>query len=170
MPNIDEHGNFSQINAWSIKKSLFPNCRDAPSAVYDSYGNLITDKVGIINRIKEEFTFRLRNRESHQGYEWMRELKENLCQSRLNITKDSEYVPWSLLDLEKVLSKLKRNKARDPHGHVNELFKEMGIDGRRSLLTLLNRIKKELIVPNKLNVSDVTTILEKNIFSAPAVG
>ena len=30
--------------------------------------------------------------------------------------------PWNMVNLEKVLKSLKKDKCRDPHGLVNELF------------------------------------------------
>ena len=56
------------------------------------------------------------------------------------------------------LEKLKNNKCKDPHGHINELYKSMGEDGMKSLLDMLNQIKLEIIIPSKLNVSNVSTI------------
>ena len=50
------------------------------------------------------------------------------------------------------------NKCRDPHGHVNEIYRNMGEDGLLSLLDMLNTIKKTLLIPSKLNVSNVSTI------------
>ena len=60
--------------------------------------------------------------------------------------------------LDKGLANLKNNKASDPHGHINELFKAIGTDGKKSLLLMMNRIKNEIIIPAKLEVSNVTTL------------
>ena len=108
--------------------------------------------------IKEEFVYRLRNREITSGYQNMREMKEYLCQIRLEITKNTDFLPCALDNIEKAINKLRNNKCRDPHGHINELYKHLGENGLLSLLTMLNRIKEELIIPDKLKVSNVSTI------------
>ena len=43
--------------------------------------------------MKDEFIFRLRNREEEMEYKELRELKEYLCQLRLKITKNSDDNP-----------------------------------------------------------------------------
>ena len=141
-----------------MKKRLFPNSRDSPAAVLDAHGNLITDSTGIMNRMSEEFAFRLRNREECEGFQELREMKEKLCKLRLQITSNAKYIEWTMEDLEKVLNKLKKDKAKDPHGHINELYKNIGTDGKISLLLMMNQIKREIVVPSKLDLSDVTTL------------
>ena len=52
-------------------------------------------------------------------------------------------------DVEKVLSKLKSGKSRDPNGLINELFHKssIGSDLKQSLLLLVNKIKENLEFP-----------------------
>ena len=149
---------FNQNAAWKLKKKLFPKCSDAPFAVYDSRKNLVTNSAGILAVMKDEFVHRLRNREISQDYDELREIKEYLCTIRLKLTKDGEFIPWTMKELMNAIGKLKTNKCRDPHGHVNELYKSLGSDGLESLLVLLNRIKEELTIPNSLKLSNITTI------------
>ena len=108
--------------------------------------------------MKDEFTYRLRNRIIDKDYKELQELKEYLCYLRLQITKSSDYSLWTLTDLKKAISKLKDKKCRDPHGHINELYKHMGVKGLESLLSLLNRIKLEILVPDMLKLSNVSTL------------
>ena len=61
-------------------------------------------------------------------------------------------------ELNRAIGKLKMNKCQDPHGHINELYKALRDDGLQSLLILLNRIKKELIIPDELKLSNVSTL------------
>ena len=51
--------------------------------------------------------------------------------------------------LDKVLKYLKKNKARDPHGFCNELFRPevAGDDLKLALLKLVNRIKLDQLFP-----------------------
>ena len=45
-------------------------------------------------------------------------------------------------NLQKAINKLQNNKSKDPHGHINEMYKHMGEDGKKSLLMMLNQIKE----------------------------
>ena len=156
--NLVENDVFNSNGAWALKKKLFPKCSDPPFAVFDKNEQLVTDSQGIIGVMKEEFAFRLRNREMNPEYEELRELKEYLCALRLQITKNSDFCKWSVLDVEKAVTKLKNNKCRDPHGHINELYKHLGKNGLESITNLLNRVKEELMIPDTLKLSNVTAL------------
>ena len=156
--DIYTDGCFRQNVAWKLKKKLFPKSSDAPFAVYNSNNQLVTCSADILTVMKDEFTHRLRNREICPEYSELKEIKEYLCKIRLEITRQSSFEPWTLDHLRTAIGKLKNNKCRDPHGHINELYKELGIDGLSSLLALLNRIKEELLIPNHLKLSNVSTI------------
>ena len=155
---LNVNGEFNSNAAWKLKKKLFPKCSDAPFAVHDTNRQLVTDPKGILNVMKEEFVHRLRNRPIDDEYAELKELKEYLCKLRLEITKNADNSSWSMCQLEKAIHKLKRNKCKDPHGHINELYMYLGCEGLQSLLTLLNRIKEELLVPKNLKLSNVSTI------------
>ena len=155
---LTEGGCFNMNEAWKLKKKIYPKCSDPPFAVLDHQNNLVTDMEGILDVMKEEFKYRLRNRPIQPEYQELRELKEYLCHLRLQITRTKQYNKWGMEDLEKAISKLQRNKCRDPHGHINELYQNMGRDGLASLLNLLNIIKDEIMIPSKLNISNVSTI------------
>ena len=127
-------------------------------AILDNSGNLATSYDNILDVMKNEFQYRLRNRDISPEYSELKDLKEYLCEIRLEITKKADFSPWTMYQLGRAISKLKSNKCRDPHGHVNELYKNMGRDGLASLLEMLNYIKKELFIPTSLNLSNVSTI------------
>ena len=158
MDNLTDETCFSLNEAWKLKKKLFPKCSDAPFAVMDKAGNLVADHAGILEVMKEEFTYRLRNREMKGEYTELRELKEYLCHLRLQLAKTADYSRWTMDQLQKAIKKLRNNKCRDPHGHINEIYKHLGHDGLLSWLNLVNLIKEELIIPEKLNLSNVSTI------------
>ena len=85
-------------------------------------------------------------------------MKEYLCKLRLEITSKSKFNKWTMEDLNKAISKLKTNKCKDPHGHINELYKNMGLAGLSSLLDMLNLIKSEILIPDELSLSNISTI------------
>ena len=75
--------------------------------------------------------------------------------ARKNITK-----PWTLKDLEIVLSSLKKNKSRDPLGLANELFslKIAGNDMKHAVLKLMNQIKTDQVIPEKMMLCNISSI------------
>ena len=155
---LQKDGSFCLSDAWKLKKKIFPKSCEAPFAVLDDNGNLVTEYSNILDVMKEEFKFRLRNREIVPELTELKDLKEYLCILRLEITRRADYNDWTMEQLQAAIVKLKTNKCRDPHGHINELYKEMGIDGLLSLLDMLNQIKSKLLIPTKLNLSNVSTI------------
>ena len=158
MNHILKDGAFSFNDAWKLKKKIFPRCQEAPFAVLDTDGSLVTEYSGVLDVMKNEFIFRLRDREINSEYQELRELKQYLCKLRLDIARSANYHKWTMQQLLTSISKLKRNKCKDPHGHINELYKNMGTDGLESLLDMLNRIKEELLIPSDLNLSNVSTL------------
>ena len=63
-------------------------------------------------------------------------------------------------ELEKGLKDLNKGRARDPAGLCSELFQTnvMGASPKVSLLTMLNTIKHEGIIPKFMRESIITTI------------
>ena len=63
-------------------------------------------------------------------------------------------------DLEKALETLKKDKARDPNGWINEIFKDgvAGKDLKSSMLIFFNRMKAENQIPEFFRKADVATI------------
>ena len=155
---LTKDGSFSTENAWKLKKKMLPKCSKAPFAVLDKNKELVADYEGILGVMKEEFQFRLRNRNIHPDYEELKELKEYLCKLRLKICRQTKSRDWTMDDLQRAIQRLKANKCRDPLGHINELYQYLGKDGLLSLLHLLNKIKKELLIPSKLDLSNISTI------------
>ena len=158
MQKLMRDGCFSFNDAWKLKKKIFPRSNDSPFGLLDKNNNLVADYKGILEIMKDEFVFRLRDRDIKDEYKELRDLKEYLCRLRLHITRRSDFGKWDMKDLKKALARLKTNKCKDPHGHINELYMNMGEDGLRSLLNLLNQIKECIIIPTKLNLSNVSTI------------
>ena len=67
------------------------------------------------------------------------EKREELCKLRLELSKDTVPIEWNMNDLDKAINKLQNNKAKDPLGHINELYKNIGLD-EKIYLTKLNRV------------------------------
>ena len=63
----------------------------------------------------------------------------------------------------KVLKGLKKSKSADPHGLIYELFRPetIGSDLFTSLLMFCNSVKEQLVIPNFLTFTDVTSIYKQ---------
>ena len=83
-----------------------------------------------------------------------------LWDSRLLELRKQKSTPWSLATLNNTLACLKNNKARDPHGIINELFKEglIGIDLKVALLLMFNGMKEDQTIPPFLTYGNITSI------------
>ena len=59
---------------------------------------------------------------------------------------------WTMTQLDKVLRSLKKKKCCDPQGYINELFQydSIGYDLKQSLLTMLNKTKDILEIPDMM--------------------
>ena len=66
-------------------------------------------------------------------------------------------------DLKKALKDLKTKRSRDPEGFINKSFKKdvIGTDLKESLLMMFNRLKKKQIVPEFMNIANITTVPKK---------
>ena len=63
-------------------------------------------------------------------------------------------------DLDAALKALKKDKARDPNGWSNELFKD-GVAGQNlklSLLDFFNKMKADNQIPDFVRLADISTI------------
>ena len=123
-------------------------------------GKLITSQNKLKTLYLETFVHRLRHRPMKEGLEWLQELKEELCDDRIKLCKLNKTISWLPKDLMTVLKALKNNKCRDPHGIINEIFKPgvIGSSLESSLLTLLNRVKDELFIPEFMQVVNIVSI------------
>ena len=146
---------------WSLLKRKYPKITPAvPVGKKDSSGNLITNHCGLKNLYLRTYIHRLRNRPMKSEFQEVMDLKDELFDIRLELSKLRHSKPWEMNQLEKALKGLKKDKARDPHGWVNEIFKEgvAGKDLKLSLLEFFNKIKAEKFFPDLIRKADVTTI------------
>ena len=117
-------------------------------------GNLVTTEAGIKKLASEHYQKVLANRPMKDKLKNVQSDKEELAALRLNIAKTNKSPPWDAEDLEIVLKNLKNNKARDPLGNSNEIFKPTvaGSDLKLAILLLVNMIKDKLELPDVLRI------------------
>jgi hypothetical protein len=108
----------------------------------------------------ETYKHRLRQRPISRDLENLKNLKEKLFKQRLRLCKLRKSPAWGAKDLKKVLKNLKTNKARDPKGLINELFKPgvIGDDLEKSLIMLYNRIKDKIEFPQFMEIDNIISI------------
>ena len=154
-------GSTNTNGIWKIMKKLFPkNVESLPFAKKNCQGQLISSQHLLKQLYLDTFVHRLRHRPIRDNLQNLKEMKEELCQKRLNIARDNKTPPWTNEQLLKVLSRLKNGKSRDPHGMVNELFKPgvCGKDLQVSLLMMVNQIKKEIFIPKFMEIAYIVSI------------
>ena len=106
-----------------------------PVGKKDGQGNLITNHKQLKKLYLKTYTQRMRNRPMKTELGELKDLKDELFNVRLKLASKKKSEPWLMVDLEKVLKVLKKDKARDPNGWCNELFKN-GVAGQNLKLSL----------------------------------
>lgn len=146
---------------WSLIQKCRPKFTSpVPVGKYDNEGNLITDQVGLKKLYLETFIWRLRERPMRNDLVELNSVKKQLFESILRLCKKTKSQPCTDTDLEKVLSKLKSKKCRDPQGLINELFTTdvAGENLKSAILMLCNRIKETQQIPMFLQIVDVSAL------------
>ena len=66
-------------------------------------------------------------------------------------------------ELNEVLKHLKTGKSKDPNDYIYELFKDgiIGSDLRKSLLLMINKMKKDMKIPECLRTANITILHKK---------
>ena len=157
----DTDGTININGLWNLKKKVFPkNTKPLPCAKKNVEGRIITSQAELKQLYLDTFIHRLRHRPIKEDLKELQILKEELCELRLNFSKLNISTPWKKEDLVKILSSLKNNKSRDPHGLVNEIFKPGvgGADLVDSMLSLFLSIKKQISFPEFMQFVNIVCI------------
>ena len=102
------------IFPYKLKKALCPNTIDAPCAMNDASGNLITSDKALKERALQVYAKRL---EGNIIEDHLKDLEKDtnlLCELRVKVSKENKTDPWTMDDLVEALKHLKKDKARDP--------------------------------------------------------
>ena len=159
LSNVD--GTTNTNGVWGIMRKVFPKSMETlPFAKKDFDGNIISSQYQLKLLYLNTFKSRLRHRPIKAGLEDIKLMKDELCHKRLEIANGNKSDPWKLENLMKVLGALKKDKSRDPHGMLNELFKPgvAGIDFQESFLMLANGIKKDIFIPKFVQYANIVSI------------
>ena len=157
-----EEGGLNSGRLWKLKRKLFSKFNDPPSAIKDKNGKLLTSKDDILDATLQHYQKVLENRKIKEGLEDHQKEREELAKVRMKQCKENKTPDWDLQDLEEALKNLKKDKASDALGYINELFRPetLGSDLKLALLNLLNKIKQEQIFPHALEACNITSIFK----------
>ena len=157
----DSDGTTNQNGFWAIKRKIFPKNKESlPFAKHDIQGKLVSSQKELKNLYLQTFTRRLRHRPIKKDLEYLKNIKEELCAKRMEMSRLNKSDPWKKQDVLKVLSYLKAGKSRDPHGLINEIFKP-GVGGRDfqlSFLNMANKIKDHIFIPKFMQYANIVSI------------
>ena len=154
-----QEGNFDRNKMWKLRKKICPkNTKENITAKEDENGKLETNPSKLKNLYLETFQHRLRHRKIKPELENLQKLRKQVFKIRLKKSKLEKSPDWTEKDLDKVLNKLKNEKAKDPSELVNEIFKNMGKDLKKSMLILQNKVKNELESPEFMEWGNIVSI------------
>ena len=167
---------------WKMSKKLWPkNSISIPTAKRNHMGKVVTGPRDIRNVLAKEYKDRLRSRPARPDLVRMNKRKSIIFKMKMKLAEMTPSPDWSMKDLDRALSHLKKNKSRDFEGYINEIFKlnVIGVDLKKSLLLMFNKLKKEKMIPDFMNFANVTTVPktgsrieptnERGIFRTPVV-
>ena len=156
----EKDGHFNQLSLWKLKRKLMIPFFDPPMGKVDNNGTLVTAPNLLKDLYLKTYTHRLRNRKINPELLDLQTFKSELWEMKLKQSEAKQTHDWTEDDIDSVLKSLKTNKARDPHGLVNEIFKPgvMGKGMKIALLRLFNLIKLEQKVPKYFQYANITTI------------
>ena len=155
-----EDGEFSSLKMWRLKKKLFQNNSEVPTAMVDHCGNLISGKSSLKDLYKTTYQDRLSSKPIKQGWELIENMKNELFIERIELSSAIKSEPWTLDKIKNTCKKLKRRKARDRDDLIFELFRPelAGNDLMTSMTKMFNEIKRTLKIPPFLQKVTITSL------------
>ena len=156
---------------WKTLKKVCPKLKPTlPSAKRNLKGKIITSQKDIKALIASEYKNRLRTRPIRNDLKMVENRKFDIFKMKMKMACKKKSTEWSQNDLDLALRDLKNNKSRDYEGYANEIFKNgiIGTDMKKSLLMMFNGLKKENIIPQFMNVANVTTVPKSGSKLEPA--
>ena len=73
--------------------------------------------------LSQEYKHRLRNRPFRPDLESINLRKKKIFEIKMKIASSKRSPDWTMAQLERALSSLKKNKSRDYQAFINEIFK-----------------------------------------------
>ena len=162
LSNNPENVNIKEV--WKRLKKICPKFKpQLPIAKVNFMGKLVSEPTEIKELLRKEYVQRLRTRPVRPDLGDLEVRKNEIFRLQLKLANSIPTKPWNMKNLERALAELKNNKSRDHAGYVNEVFKDgcIGTDLKNSLLTMLNKVKHERIIPEFMKFTNLTTVPKK---------
>ena len=157
---VDDSDNLNCIKMWELRKKLGVKKNEPPVGKKNSKGDLVTEHSQLKKLYEETYRKRLEHRVMKPELSSMFSMKMELFELRFEVSKNIKSEDWSEYELLQVLKRLKKNKSSDSHNLNYELFRPeiIGHDLFSSLRMLCNNVKAQLIIPDFLTFTDITSI------------
>ena len=158
-----EDGKINNLGAWRELNKIDPNRKKQhprPVAFKDFRGNFLTNHENIKMHCLSSILKRLRKRPMHPQLMELEKRKIKLSNLRLQKAKKRKTVPWTVKQMETAIKSMKNKKCRDAQGLINEILKP-GVAGKyfkMSLLSLLNKTKEHLKIPQMMKIVNIALI------------
>ena len=154
-----ENVNMQQM--WKNMKRIWPKSGTAlPVAKKNHRGKIVSGAKDIKNLLAIEYRDRLRSRPVRPDLVYMKKRKKKIFKLKMKLAQKKQSPDWVMSDLDTALSNL---WSRDPEGYVNEIFKHgvIGKDMKKSLLVMMNEIRRKKLIPKLMNIANVTTVTKR---------
>ena len=109
-----KEGDFSQLRFWKLKKKLYPDEKDSPTAKLDEQGNLITTTESLKNLYLKTYKSRLKKEIRHPQYQELFHMKEELWNLRYEKLKTVKTKDWDAKEIKRAIIRLKTTKLETP--------------------------------------------------------
>ena len=130
----------------------------------DDKGNLVISSQSLKNLYLKTYQLCLSPPTIRGDNLYIFKLKKDLWEKQNKNLRNIIGQPWTEENLDISLKRLKNKKTRDPHGLINEIFKEgfIGDDLKRSLLLLMNEVKENIEIPDFFTISNITSLYKRS--------
>ena len=138
-----ENGGFNPGKFWKLDKKVSPRICDAPTAMKDAEGNLLTTEEEIKAETVRHYKGVFKDPPIDEHLKSYRLDREKLCEQRLDEAAQNKTPPWTDADVRLAAKDLITGIYKDPHGHLNDIFK-YGLAGEgliKAVTKLMNKLK-----------------------------
>ena len=153
--------NIDRGKMWKLLGKLWPkNGISIPTAKRNHKGRIISAPGELKKLLAKEYKDRLRLRPFRPDMKNMKKRKTKIFKLKMRLAKKNNSSEYTMENLEAALNNLKRKKSRDSDGLINEIFKldVIGINLKKSLLVMFQKLKKEKLIPMLMNFANITTV------------
>ena len=158
MQRLAQEGGSKSQNFWKIRKRLLKGNPNYDNQIVTENDRTIRDPNEIKEHIADYYENLYQAREGNEKYrEWTRNIESKIANLRHTTQKD-RIEPFTLKELDNVITKLQKNKATGPDTIPNTVFTEASRNTRRLYLKIFNQITATKTVPKQWQHGEVIRI------------